>query len=246
MRTMIDLGSQRGHLQIMSTPTSVDCGRDVRLRRTFRSLIECMVPYCCTYQPSPSDHQNDAVSVSSATSSSSSSDHSFSSSSSASHQNSLVVTGTFFGHRRGRVSFCLHDDLRGGSPPLLHLDLAVPTSTFAREMDQGSVRITLECDRRSNHGSSMLFQVPVWTMYCNGRKVGYAVRRQVTANDAAFLRKMQSVSVGAGVLPLGDDEALYMRARFERVSGSTDSESFHMMNPGGGYGQELSIFFLRS
>ncbi|XP_010498557.1 PREDICTED: protein MIZU-KUSSEI 1-like [Camelina sativa] len=253
MRTMVDLGKQRDqhyhHMQIITTPTTVDCAREFRLRRTLRSLIECMLPYCCTYQqpPSPS-HQNDTVSVSSSTSSSSSSDHS-SSSSSSSHSNS-IVSGTFFGHRRGRVSFCLQDSTAVGSSPLLLLELAVPTAALAKEMDEaGVLRIALECDprRSSNSRSSSIFDVPVWSMCCNGRKMGFAVRRKVTENDAVFLRMMQSVSVGAGVVPLDEEEqTLYLRARFERVTGSSDSESFHMMNPGGSYGQELSIFLLRS
>ncbi|KAJ0257505.1 Uncharacterized protein HA466_0083570 [Hirschfeldia incana] len=244
MRTMVDLGKQRDHhhhlrMQIISTPTTVDCAREIRLRRTLRSFIECMLPYCCTYQqPSPS-YQNDTVSVSS------SSDHS---SSSSSH----IVSGTFFGHRRGRVSFCLQD-ATVGSPPLLLLELAVPTAALAKEMDQeGVLRIALECDRRRssssmNSHSSSIFNVPVWSMYCNGRKMGFAVRRKVTENDVVLLRMMQSVSVGAGVVPLDEEEqTLYLRARFERVTGSSDLESFHMMNPGGSYGQELSIFLLRS
>ncbi|XP_009107493.1 protein MIZU-KUSSEI 1-like [Brassica rapa] len=250
MRTMVDLGKQRDRLhhrmQIINTPTTVDCAREIRLRRTLRSFIECMLPYCCTYQQQPAhSYQNDTVSVSSSTSSDhSSSDHSSSSSS--------IVSGTFFGHRRGRVSFCLQD-ATVGSPPLLLLELAVPTAALAKEMDQeGVLRIALECDRRrssssNNSRSSSIFDVPVWSMYCNGRKMGFAVRRKVTENDAVLLRMMQSVSVGAGVVPLDEEEqTLYLRARFERVTGSSDSESFHMMNPRGSYGQELSIFLLRS
>ncbi|KAL0798067.1 hypothetical protein Bca101_053241 [Brassica carinata] len=254
MRTMVDLGKQRGHhhhhMQTINTATTVDCASELRHRRTLRSFIECMLPYCCTYQqPSPS-YQNDTVSVSSSTSSSSSSDHS--SSSSSSHSNS-IVSGTFFGHRRGRVSFCLQDASSVGSSPLLLLELAVPTAALAKEMDQeGVLRIALECDRRRSSRSNMsrsasIFDVPVWSMYCNGRKMGSAVRRKVTENDAVFLKMMQSVSVGAGVVPLDEEEqTLYLRAKFERVTGSSDSESFHMMNPGGSYGQELSIFLLRS
>ncbi|CAF2109781.1 BnaC08g19640D [Brassica napus] len=250
MRTMVDLGKQRGrhHMQTINTATTVDCASELRHRRTLRSFIECMLPYCCTYQqPSPS-YQNDTVSVSSSSSSSSSSDHS----SSSSHSNS-IVSGTFFGHRRGKVSFCLQEDASVGSSPLLLLELAVPTAALAKEMDQaGVLRIALECDRRrstnsSNSRVSSIFDVPVWSMYCNGRKMGSVVRRKVTKNDAVFFKMMQSVSVGAGVVPLDEEEqTLYLRAKFERVTGSSDSESFHMMNPGGSYGQELSIFLLRS
>ncbi|KAF5455555.1 hypothetical protein F2P56_025116 [Juglans regia] len=246
---MIDLGSQRGPaLHIMDTATSVDCGREVRFRRSFRSLVECMVP-CCGFQPSDS------------LSSDTESTHSFSSSS--------TVTGTFFGYRKGRVSFCLQDDTR--SSPLLLLEFAVPTAYLAREMQHGVLRIALECGRQKemmirSRSSSMsaaavsscsLFNVPVWSMYCNGRKVGFAIRRQMTVSDVAVLKQMQTVSVGAGVLPAvgpnksevdgdGGGDLLYLRAGFERVVGSVDSESFHMINPVGSSGQELSIFLLRS
>lgn len=42
-----------------------------------------------------------------------------------------------------------------------------------------------------------------------------------------------------------EGELLYMRARFERVVGSRDSEAFYMINPDGNGGPELSIFLLR-
>ncbi|KAK4428237.1 protein MIZU-KUSSEI 1 [Sesamum alatum] len=235
MRTIIDLGSaQRSPLHIIHTPTSVECGREVRFRRSFRTLVECMVPACCAFPPSSDDTlSNDTDSVHSGGSAS-------------------TVTGTFFGHRKGRVSFCIQDDTR--SPPLLLLEFAVPTSYLAREMQHGLLRIALECDRRRHKESGWpcsLYEVPVWCMYCNGRKVGFAVRRQMTAGDAAVLKLMQSVSVGAGVLPKAEDvvvegELMYLRASFDRVIGSADSESFHMINPVGSSGQELSVFLLRS
>lgn len=74
----------------------------------------------------------------------------------------------------------------------------------------------------------------------------------MTATDAAVLRLMRSVSVGAGVLPAegkaeeDTGDLMYLRASFERVIGSGDSESFHMINPVGSSGQELSVFLLRS
>ncbi|KAJ9673198.1 hypothetical protein PVL29_023041 [Vitis rotundifolia] len=221
---MIDLGNQRGPLHIMDTPTSVECGREVRFRRSFRSLVECMVP-CCGFQPSES--------ISSDTEST----------------HASTVTGTFFGYRKGRVSFCLQDDTR--STPLLLLEFAVPTAYLAREMQYGLLRLALECDRQKQASNCCsLFNIPVWSMYCNGRKVGFAVRRQMTVSDVNVLKLMQSVSVGAGVLPVApksdDGDLLYLRASFERVIGSPDSEAFHMINPVGSSGQELSIFLLRS
>jgi uncharacterized protein (TIGR01570 family) len=43
-----------------------------------------------------------------------------------------------------------------------------------------------------------------------------------------------------------EGELMYMRARFERVVGSRDSEAFYMLNPDGNGGPELSIFLLRT
>lgn len=228
---MIDLGSGRGPLHIIDTATSVECGRDVRFRRSFRSLVECMVP-CCGFQ------QFDSLSTSDTTEST--------------HSSSTVTTGTFFGYRKGRVSFCLQDDTR--SSPQLLLEFAVPTAYLAKEMQYGSLRIALESNGGGGGGGGSLYGVPVWSMYCNGRKVGYAVRRKMTVSDAEVLKLMQSVSVGAGVLPLvpnsksvDDGDLLYLRATFERVIGSPDSESFHIINPVGSSGQQqLSIFLLRS
>ncbi|ESQ27457.1 hypothetical protein EUTSA_v10019727mg [Eutrema salsugineum] len=226
MRTMVDLGRERSsNLRIIDSPTNVDCAREVGLRRrTLRSLIECLIPYCCTYQSPPSE-QNDTVSICS-----------------SEKTGVLVTTGTFFGHRRGHVSFCLQDDTRPSSPPLLLLELAVPTAALAREMEEGYLRIAL---RSKSNVRSNILDVPVWSMYCNGRKVGFAMRREMNENDVGFLRMMKSVSVGAGVIPNG--ETLYLRAKFERVTGSSDSEAFHMVNSGGSdHGQELSIFLFRS
>ncbi|CAH8363994.1 unnamed protein product [Eruca vesicaria subsp. sativa] len=220
MRTMVDLGRERSsHLRVINSPTNVDCAREVRLRRTLRSLIECLIPYCCTHQSSP-HVQNDTVS--------------------SYDKTSNVVTGTFFGHRHGHVSFCLQDDTH--PLPLLLLELAVPTAALAREMEEGFLRIALRS--KSNRRDNNILDVTVWSMYCNGRKVGFAVKREMTENDVVFLRMMKSVSVGAGVVPDGD--TLYLRAKFERVTGSSDSEAFHMVNTEGSYGQELSIFLLRS
>lgn len=96
-----------------------------------------------------------------------------------------------------------------------------------------------------------------WRAYCNGRKCGYAVRRDCGADEWRVLRAVEPVSVGAGVLPdgnnmsteataaAGEGDLMYMRAKFERVVGSRDSEAFYMVNPDGGGGPELSIYLLR-
>nr|CAD1819362.1 unnamed protein product [Ananas comosus var. bracteatus] len=242
---MVDLGSQRIPLHVIDRPTAVDCSKDVRFGRSFRSLVECMVPYCCAFQPSSS--------LSSSSSSSSSSTYTLDNAAADAGPTNLTLTGTFFGYRRSRVRFCLHDSSYSrAAAPLLLLEFAIPTAYLAREMQHGLLRIALECDRSAYTygGGSSLFAVPVWSMYCNGRKVGFAVRRQMSEGDAAVFKLMQSVSVGAGVLPgeskSGDGDLLYLRASFQRVVGSVDSQSFHMINPEGSTGQQLSIFLLRT
>jgi uncharacterized protein (TIGR01570 family) len=58
--------------------------------------------------------------------------------------------------------------------------------------------------------------------------------------------------MGAGVLPSdmshpSDGELTYMRAHFDRLVGSKDSETYYMHNPEGGTaGPELTIFFIRT
>ncbi|CAI9296288.1 unnamed protein product [Lactuca saligna] len=292
MRTMIDLGRERGPIgvHIITSATAVDCSsREVGLRRSLRSLLDCIVPACCAAGFEP--HSESANFSPDATSSSSpfSSDTDSPSSSSSSSltvtrslsSSSTIVKGTFFGQRNGRVSFCIQDDnhhhhrrtpsrrmsttatttaMSSFSQPLLLLEFAIPTSYLAKEMQHGLLRIALVEEENSHRQQPpIIFDVPVWSMYCNGRKVGYATRRKMTAADMAILTSMQSVSAGAGVLPPendhGSDGFMYLRASFRRIIGSPNSESFHMKNPehdersfsnSQSGGQELSIFLLRS
>ncbi|KAG2605646.1 protein MIZU-KUSSEI 1-like [Panicum virgatum] len=178
------------------------------------------------------------------------------------------VTGTIFGRRRGRVHLALQTDPR--APPALLLELAAySTGALVREMASGLVRLALECEkqppphqlspgdhqsRRPRQAAALaLVEEATWRAYCNGRKCGYAVRRECGADEWRVLRAVEPVSVGAGVLPDGDDagatggegDLMYMRAKFERVVGSRDSEAFYMVNPDGGGGPELSIYLLR-
>ncbi|KAG0519354.1 hypothetical protein BDA96_09G257000 [Sorghum bicolor] len=181
------------------------------------------------------------------------------------------LTGTLYGHRRGHV------DPR--ACPALLLELAAPTAALVREMASGLVRIALECERAKGSsaaaaslpspgaagrgpggGGKKLVEETVWRAYCNGKSCGYAVRRECGAADWRVLRALEPVSMGAGVIPAascggGEGDVMYMRARFERVVGSRDSEAFYMMNPdnssgaghgGGGHGgPELSVYLLR-
>ena len=177
------------------------------------------------------------------------------------------LTGTLYGHRRGHVHLAFQVDPR--ACPALLLELAAPTASLVREMASGLVRIALECDRAKAAcafpsaaaaatsggagGGRKLVEEKVWRAYCNGKGCGYAVRRECGAADWRVLRALEAVSMGAGVIPAacggGEGDVMYMRARFERVVGSRDSEAFYMMNPdsstGGNGGPELSIYLLR-
>ena len=83
------------------------------------------------------------------------------------------VIGTMFDYRRWSVNFAVQEDLRPNL--MMLLELATLTNSLVKEMSSRLVRINLECERTVNREN--LFQEPRWNMYCNGRKVGYAMRR---------------------------------------------------------------------
>ncbi|KAL9420447.1 hypothetical protein AB3S75_038094 [Citrus x aurantiifolia] len=165
------------------------------------------------------------------------------------------VVGTLFGYRRGHVHFAFQEDAK--LSPAFLIELATPTSVLVREMASGLVRIALECEKKTDKKGLKLLEEPVWRTYCNGKKCGYAMRRECGPEELKILKAVEPISMGAGVLP-GDNEngegngaggsegeLMYMRARFERVVGSKDSEAFYMMNPDCSGGPELSVYLLR-
>ncbi|XP_009358785.2 protein MIZU-KUSSEI 1-like [Pyrus x bretschneideri] len=167
-----------------------------------------------------------------------------------------MVIGTIFGHRRGHVWLCIQHDRRSTKPTLL-LELSVSTHQLVNEMQLGLVRVTLECNEsdRPQLIDCPLLTVPIWTVHCNGRKFGFAARRKASEKVKLMLKLMQSMTVGAGVMPAGfalgseaesHQEVMYMRANYDHVVGSADSESFHLINPDQCPSQELSVFLLRS
>ncbi|VYS67652.1 unnamed protein product [Arabidopsis thaliana] len=191
------------------------------------------------------------------------------------------VVGTLFGSRRGHVHFSIQKD--PNSPPAFLIELATPISGLVKEMASGLVRIALECDKgkeeeegeekngtlRHDGGdktkttttaavSRRLVEEPMWRTYCNGKKCGFATRRECGEKEKKVLKALEMVSMGAGVLPeteeIGDGggsggggggDIMYMRAKFERIVGSRDSEAFYMMNPDSNGAPELSIYLLR-
>ncbi|KAE8666324.1 Protein MIZU-KUSSEI 1 [Hibiscus syriacus] len=157
------------------------------------------------------------------------------------------MTGTLFGYRKARVNLAIQEN--SGCLPVLVLELAITTGKLLQEMGSGLVRIALECEKRPLEKIKILNE-PIWTLFCNGRKSGYGVKREPSDEDLMVLQTLKAVSTGAGVIPTealenSDGELRYMRAYFERVINSRDSETYYMMNPDGNSGPELSIFFVR-
>ncbi|BFG35557.1 hypothetical protein CerSpe_218310 [Prunus speciosa] len=237
-----------GATTITTGVTTVDCQKQVRSWRLLRSLIELLIPTCnCTFIE---DHDQDQLQAKQQKSHANNYYYPHHPQPSFACSNN-IVTGTIFGYRRGKVSFCIQTNSK--SNPILLLELALPTTVLAKEMQGGFLRIALESTSPGNGASTnsnSLLATPVWTMYCNSRKVGYAIKRRPSEHDLEALRMMGSVVVGAGIISGNynkeDDEIMYLRANFERVCGSANSESFHLIDPDQSIGQELSIFLYRS
>lgn len=132
---------------------------------------------------------------------------------------------------------------------MLNLTVSLIGKLF-QEMGSGLVRIALECEKKVEDTPKLL-EEPVWNTYCNGRRIGYCTKRDPSEADLTVMQLLSSVSMGAGVLPIdssvegSDGEMTYMRAPFDCVVGSKDSETYYMLNPDGNGGPELSIFFVR-
>ncbi|KAF8377509.1 hypothetical protein HHK36_030891 [Tetracentron sinense] len=159
------------------------------------------------------------------------------------------TTGTFFGCRRGKVSLAIQEDPQ--CMPIFVIELPMLTSAFHKEMASDLVRIAFESETRTS--KKKLMEEFVWAIYCNGRKIGYSIRRkQLSDDELHVMQLLRGVSMGGGVLPClsekdmaADGELTYMRVRFERVVGSKDTEALYMINPDGTGAPELSIFFAR-
>ncbi|KAI4374499.1 hypothetical protein MLD38_012485 [Melastoma candidum] len=185
------------------------------------------------------------------------------------------AVGTLFGRRKGHVQFTLQRD--AGSRPAFFVELSTPIDSLVKEMASGLVRIALECDKSRSNGSGggasnrgvRLLEEPAWKAYCNGKKCGFATRKECGDQELRILKAIEPISMGAGVLPRvegdeddnnrngsskdddetnnanGEGELMYMRAKFERIVGSRDCEAYYMMNPDSNGAPELSIYLLR-
>ncbi|KAJ7956903.1 protein MIZU-KUSSEI 1-like [Quillaja saponaria] len=133
------------------------------------------------------------------------------------------ITGTLFGYRKGRVILSIQENPR--CLPSLVVELTMQTNALQKEMSAGMVRIALECEKRPEKDKTRLLDEPLWTMFCNGKKTGYGVRREATEEDLHVMEILKAVSMGAGVLPGQSDvdgpdgELAYIRAHFDRVVG---------------------------
>ncbi|KAL3637440.1 hypothetical protein CASFOL_018608 [Castilleja foliolosa] len=208
--------------------------RPIKVFRVFRNVLRSfpiITPAACKLPSLPGGRIPDIRSASSASSS------------------GTRVTGTIFGYRKGPVSLSVQENPR--TLPMLVVELgAMQTNALQKELSEGMVRIALECEKPAEKEKTKLLEEPVWTMFCNGKKNGYGVRREATKEDLHVMEVLKAVSMGAGVLPPtgdggGDMEMAYMRGVFERVVGSKDSETLYMLSPDGDNGPDLSIFFVR-
>ncbi|GAA0154232.1 hypothetical protein Leryth_003674 [Lithospermum erythrorhizon] len=167
--------------------------------------------------------------------------------------NATIVT--IFGYQKGRLSLAIQEDPH--QIPIFVIELPMHSQVFHKEMSHDILRIAFESETKTH--KKQLLEELVWAVYCNGRKFGYSIRRKIMSDDELHvMHHLRGVSMGAGYVPGPDDqskdksnfaygELTYMRAKFQRVVGSKDSESLYMMNPEGAtIGQELSIFFVRS
>ncbi|GAB4851989.1 hypothetical protein Ancab_016180 [Ancistrocladus abbreviatus] len=174
----------------------------------------------------------------------------------ARHRRSFIADhatiGTIFGYRRGRVTLAIQEDPH--SMPVFLIELPINATAFHKEMASDILRIALESETKTQKKKVM--EEYVWAVYCNGRKMGYSIRRkQMSDDEVHVMQLLKGVSMGAGVLPCpkdqnqkessADGDLTYFRARFDRVVGSKDSEAFYMINPDSSEGPELSIFFVR-
>ncbi|WOG93663.1 hypothetical protein DCAR_0312949 [Daucus carota subsp. sativus] len=160
------------------------------------------------------------------------------------------VCGTLFGYRKGRVSLSIQENPR--TLPSLVIELGMQTNVLQKEMNNGMVRIALECEKRIEKDRTKLMDEPLWSFFCNSKSYGYGRKREATDEDLHVMELLKAVSMGAGVLPAAnsdmngpDNEMAYLRAHFDRVVGSRDSETLYMLSPDGNNGPELSIFFVR-
>ena len=90
-------------------------------------------------------------------------------------------------------------------------------------------------------------------MFFNGKKCGYALKREANEMDLSIMELLKVITMGVGVLPHTnyyggddpDDELDYIRANFDHHVGSKDCKTLYMLCPEGNNVLDLTIFFVR-
>lgn len=149
-----------------------------------------------------------------------------------------TVTGTFICPiNDSRVRLCLQNDPT--RLPFMLVELPVNTPAFTELIDNGILCIMLEPVQDSG----------TWVTYCNGHRMGLAIRREVDEEERLLIEAMKMVTAGAGVWPekgsVAACEYKYLRGQFERAVGTT-SEAYHLTDPSEGRRGDLSLFFLHN
>ncbi|EYU30961.1 hypothetical protein MIMGU_mgv1a018910mg [Erythranthe guttata] len=204
-----------------TTITTVDCQKQVHSWRLLRSIARLLLPTCnCT----TSQENNQEASLLKKYKKYSSV------SSSTTTTTTATITGTLFG---GSIRFAFeckaNNNINNNNNNNNNNDIDYYYSS-------------------SSSSSSPLLAMPLWTMYFNGKKIGFAVKKKPSTADNEVLKKIEKIGVGAGITRVEDD-VMYLRGKFERFHGSANSESFHLIDNDDGndnIGQELSFYFLRS
>lgn len=158
------------------------------------------------------------------------------------------------------LKLCIQEGGPAG-PPILVIDLPIASHELQGECS----RIVLECER-ARCGGGPLMATSMWAVYFNGKKVGFGWRREAEDDHVGTaLYSIRNVSAGMGLLPPTATSTLessvdnaerrgggggggyqYLRGTFEKVVGSADSESYHLLDPAGCLdGHDLSFFFVR-
>lgn len=134
-------------------------------------------------------------------------------------------------------------------PPNTVIELPIKTHVLFKDLSStGTVRITLQCEKKPSDAQTKLLENPNWTVLCNGKKGGCGVRRDPTEDDLAAMKLLDHVSMGAGVLPGksdvdgSDGEITYTRSGFDHVVSCRDSETLYIISPDR---PNLTIFFNR-
>nr|GMD78232.1 protein MIZU-KUSSEI 1-like [Ipomoea batatas] len=155
-------GSGEAVLQLAATNIStgvatVDCQKQVRSWRLLRAIMEFRIPNCnCIFFEEDTDDEN---------SSQASDNYQRRQQPPYISSSSTTITITLFGYRYEKVRFCIQTNSKSSADAdaalLLLFELAVSTTTLAREMHGGVLRIALESKRKC-----------LWERLFSGRRCG--------------------------------------------------------------------------